>query len=797
MKQKVKILKVLSMLMLAVFLLTNIRTESLAKDKEDDTFTIEVEYGLDGITKRNVDMPINLTITNNSKDFVGTVRVIIPDPYDESNNVAYDKDITIAAGTKKDISLYVQGNNYLTSFYVQMVNDKDQKVYSEKILCNFYENGDYAVMGILSDDYTALNYFDGVSFERGYFYGRLKIAELNESNLPSTSGSLAVCNYILINNYNTSKLSDEQIEAIKQWVSSGGVLIIGTGPNYQKVFEKFDDEFISGNTGELQEENINVVYEHETEVLADLLEIDVDNSDDLAIDFNAAPLEFHEKIVGNGSVVVTNFDFGLEPFTNWTNRKDMVSDSIGLMGTGTTTNILQNGSSTSKGLTYSTQEYIDVIPDIKNPSVILYGLIFLFYVVFIGPIIYLILKAKNKREYMWIAIPISAVVFTVVIFATSIMYRVWHPYSSSVTVVNFGENVISENIYGSIQSPYAKKYNIEFSDDYTGYRPYSGDSNGYYYYDEDVKTTDKYDYVINENSDGINLDMSKKKAFTTRYFSVDKKIESSSQDISVDFEYDYSGFSGTVKNNTDYDMRSVVVIFNGKFAIIGDLGAGEVASIKADDLEVYSYSYSIYSVFEYSDEYSYKGVEKVRLRNMVSMVTDSYYAGDASTGIVFGEMIDYNQDLIATKNITEYNKAIAIRTFIGEMPYEETSYYPNILELAIASMGSYDNEGWMYDDEVEITMLLPEGSNIDKFVLMSKSDDEYSYREFALVSLYNNDTGDFDIVFEDGEIEITDIGKYISEEGYIIMRCESNVTLPDGTVSGYNIPEICVVGGVE
>ncbi len=802
MKYKIKTLKIFSVFMVVFLLLANISVESFAKDKEDDTFTIEVEYGLDGITKTNVDMPINISITNNGKDFVGVVRVIIPDSYDENNNVAYDKDITIAAGTTKDISMYVRGNSYLTSFYVQMIDDKDQALYSEKVLCNFYENGDYAVMGILSDDYTALNYFDGVSFERGYFYGKLKIVELSEKNMPSTSGSLAVCNYILIDNYNTSKLSDEQIEAIKQWVSNGGVLIFGTGANYNKVFEKFDDEFIGGNIGGLHKEDISVAYGYEDGVIADLLEIEVNNSDDLAVEFDAYPLEFHEKIVGKGSVVVTNFDFALEPFTSWKNRKDMVSSSIEMMGTSTTTSILQDGGAVANKLTYSTKEYINVIPDIKKPSVILYALLFLLYVVFIGPIMYIILKAKNKREYMWIAIPISSVVCTLVIFATSIIYRVWQPYASSVTFVEFGENVVGERIYGSIQSPYTKAYSVKFNEDYMGYRPQDTDSSYYYYYAEDVKVTDKYDYVIHENSDGIDLEFSKKKAFTTRYFSVDKKIENSSQDIVIDFEYDYSNFWGTVQNNTEYDMKNVVVVFNDKYAIIGDLAAGEFVTITADDLEGYGYAYSIYTGFVYDVDrkYSYNSKEKVELENMINMVIDNYYVNDGVNGIVFGEIVKYKQDLVETKNITEYNNAVAVRSFTGEMPYEESSYYPSILELEVEAVGSYDKEdGYMNDNEVEITCMLPEDSNINQLIMMSNLDfeSEYIYREFARVSMYNNETGDFDVLFEDGETIITDIEKYIDERRCIIMRCEANLTLPDGSITGHCIPEICAIGGEE
>ena len=223
----------------------------------------------------------------------------------------------------------------MTSFLVQITNEKDKVVYSKSIKCNVSNTSESAIFGILSDDYSGLNYIDGVSLSNNSFIGTVKILELNEENVPTDASGLGVCNYILIDNYNTSKLSDEQVKAIKQWVMQGGILIFGTGPNYEKVFEKFSDDFINGSIGDVSKQDIIVEYssldglnnnfeetteETETEgalenvVSVDMVDISVNEAYEV---YNVTtPSVISQKDVGKGAVVIAGFDFALAPIQN-------------------------------------------------------------------------------------------------------------------------------------------------------------------------------------------------------------------------------------------------------------------------------------------------------------------------------------------------------------------------------------------------------------------------------------------------------------------------------------------------
>lgn len=787
---------------LVALMVIGLGSSAYARDEKGNQFDVDVTYGLDGLSKTGAAMPVNVSVTNKGSDFQGTVRVILSSG-NESNvdNIAYDKDMIIAAGTIKDISMTVQGATYMTSFIIEILDEKGDVCYKDKVLCNTVTTGSYSVLGIITDDYSGLNYFDGVSYERGYYYGSLKIAELTEENLPDSKEALAVCNYILINNYDTSKLSDAQIDAMKQWVSEGGVLIFGTGPNSQKVFSKFNDNFVTGTIGDMSKEDINIPDSAEdNSINVDTVDISVDDANSLTTVTTSD--SFVEKTVGKGSVVVANFDFGLEPVKSWKSNKAMVANLFAAAGTETTTAILQNENTIGSSFNYSTENAVNTIPENKRPSAILYGIVFLIYIVCIGPILYIILKAMNKRELLWIMIPVLSIVFTVIVFATSLMYRVWHPFVGTVTVLDYEDGAVSTSVYGSIQSPDTGKYDVTFCDGYNGYVPYSQDN---YYINSNGSTTmtDLYAYAIKEDNNKIILNMNKGRAFASRYFTLNGGVESDGSDINLDIEYSINSFTGNITNNTGYDLTDVVIIYKGMCYIVGDMAAGTKISVETKDFSSYGYSYNIVnSLYDNKQGFSeLSSGEYSRNQNLIDMMCNNYYDCGGVEGVIFGKITNYQQDLIENKSVKEYNRAFVVKTFNSDLSEIADTIYENILrDCAIDSSAQYDVEdGWMYSDDMTVTYFFDK--SIDKLVLIDinsdiTSADEYAYTTiFADVSAYNEETGNYDSIFENGETEVDDLTPYLSEANTITLRFKSGVDIGNGYSTENRMPVISAIGG--
>ena len=795
-------------------------TNVYAKSDEEGNgdFKVEVEYGLDGVIKMNSSMPVDISVTNLGKDFSGKVQIIVQGGSSNKDNIAYEKDIILPSETTKDINMSVKGVSYMTSFLVQITNEKDKVVYSKSIKCNVSNTSESAIFGILSDDYSGLNYIDGVSLSNNSFIGTVKILELNEENVPTDASGLGVCNYILIDNYNTSKLSDEQVKAIKQWVMQGGILIFGTGPNYEKVFEKFSDDFINGSIGDVSKQDIIVEYssldglnnnfeetteETETEgalenvVSVDMVDISVNEAYEV---YNVTtPSVISQKDVGKGAVVIAGFDFALAPIQNGNFNKSLIVNLLENTGTSFSNTILQNATAVGANFDYSTQTAVNSIPDNKSPSAFLYGFIFLVYAICIGPIMYIILKKMKKREWMWVVIPALSMIFTGVILFTSVFYRVWRPFTSELAIVQLDEGIKSENVYGSIQSPFTRAYTVNFNEEYMSYSPFFEED---YYYGDEKSIANEYAYAINEGEKGISVNVNKGKAFKSYYFSAEKQSEITQEDIVVNIKADYTSFSGTVTNNTKYDLEKVVVIFNNYFAIIPTLDMGDTVTIDKNTLIYYDGSYSITTeIFGY-DQYStiFNGKDtrhNSSLNSAYEFICNSNYLYGNANGIVFGEAVGYKVDVIKGVKTKEYSLGIITKNFIPDLSSLGETCYLDISEVMVDSSGGYDSvSNYLNVDEVTMEYQFGEDDDVKQLILVDKNDytSVYQYSYYANVSAYNVNTSQFELIF-DGTDRETDLSNYIVDNRLILKYSIS--TGVDGTGYGDMIPQISAVGGEE
>ena len=82
------------------------------------------------------------------------------------------------------------------------------------------------VRGVLSDNPAELLYFNGVGIN--YSTLRTKTIEMTAATLPVTELGLDQLDVLLITDFDSGKLSGQQIEAVWEWVRKGAVLLIGT-----------------------------------------------------------------------------------------------------------------------------------------------------------------------------------------------------------------------------------------------------------------------------------------------------------------------------------------------------------------------------------------------------------------------------------------------------------------------------------------------------------------------------------------------------------------------------------------
>ena len=804
-----------------VYATSNVTTKVLQKNA---AFEVETSYGIDGLVRADYPVLIQFTITS-KENFNGVLR-IVPEVEWEMLQVAYGTEISLAAGEEKTYQLTpdtIQGNGKIR---VEILDEKNKVVYAEEQVLSSMKTDDNFSIGILSDDYTAFSYFDGLQLAVSGNEIYTEIFALNEGNFPEEKKLLSVFQYIIIDNFDTAKLNEKQYEALKGFVEDGGTLILGLGNHYQNVLHCFQDDFLTGTLGDVKKQdvtwncsqelgNMNIEtiqklmeeeksqYRDESNVSEDMSDEQVvesteeasagqttdlteDTSNDAAdeilttlyLDCVSFALDggkpFSEKFskdaafqkkYGAGKIVVLSYALSMEPLISADKRSRIANI---LIEEGVSDEYLRRLSGYNDQYHNMDERFnIGKMADAgRKPNALLYGAILVLYIVLIGPVLYLVLKKKGKRELVWIGIPIIAVVFTVVIYLTGFLYRITKPLVTTCALIELNDSSKNEEVYTTVICPKAKDYEVEFSGAYGNFsrNPYD-----YSYSVFGNESDASYKYMIMKKGDNHRMFFHNEEAFQDNSFVLEGNSENAIGSLDADLICKTTGFEGTVTNNTCYDLKEVVVSFESRLCPVGDIKKGETVTIDSTKAFVGTGNGS----FDTSRNLLNINVDK-ELANRINntMETTVVAQNQEQTGYVWGTVVSYKPDMVENSKVEQRGCAVLYDTFFTE--YEDVEggkYYSSIDHKAVAMQGDYgEYERIIYSGDVIITYYFDDSKGLSKLLMNEMPKSENSYDRLAQVYAYNLETGDYDPIFVDTDtVSEQELKKYV-KDGAMILK---------------------------
>ncbi len=737
--------------------------------KKNADFSVKTEMGLNGYATYGRALPITLTVESKS-NFEGEIRVV-PGDTDIAVKIAQGQDVILAAGEAKNISVVLPSAGSGGLYYIQIVNRDGKVIYSERDRMTLTDNGMYAKIGILSDDYSALNYFDGRSLKMGTYEGTTSILALDKDSFPESADVLALLNYIVIDNYDTAQLSDRQYSALKDWVANGGVLILGTGSNYQNVLHTFQDDFISGTFSKVHKKTLNW-EEKQTTNTGEQLEVqaaysieDVDCVD-LTLKDGRELSDFSKdgtamyKDIGGGKVVVLAYDLGMEPLAGYESREAVAIQLLTASRSDKTIDNL-NGNYYDNAA-YSCYNIAKLTDESKKPSGTLYGVILFGYVVLVGPLLYLILKLLKQREKIWIAIPVLALIFTGIIYGTSFLYRVNVPIVDTLTMISLSDDQQQERVYTNVICPKTRNYELGLNADFQSV-VYDSDNYGYSYMNSilGVRTdAGQYDLLIKNSDEGKKLLFRNEEAFNSNSFTAVRTGENEIGMITYDLNCTTTGFSGTITNHTHYDLEDAVITYENHIYIAGDIKAGETVEIDPSRIKD-SVGYGTFDQIYSGASQNQKGYRNYQVDSMM----ENYYmkVSDYRKGIIWAKIDQYQPEgYISKGDVRSSGVGVVYLTFSEDYTDVAGVYYQSIDQMVTENNGEYDpSDRSLYANETEVTYSFENYPGITRLQNVSKKN-ETADRPLAQVFAYNYETGGYDEVFADSDTISGDIfSKYV------------------------------------
>ncbi|MBO6166418.1 MAG: hypothetical protein J6O17_08655 [Eubacterium sp.] len=505
---------------------------------------------------------IDIEVYNAGKNFTGRMELQVGNSnYYGGGSLIYVAAVSLPEKSTKQVHFSVPRtvtSDYSFNVNIAIKDEKNKPVHSNVFNSPLKSANSYFNVGILSNNPDALSYLDlggqQVWIATGDFSIRHTV--LKASSLADDIFSQKI---VIIDGFDTSTLTQDEIDIIMKYVREGGVLFLGTGTNVDSL-KGFDSSFtdVTGTNG--------------TTVLS------LSNSGNKSIDVSAQSLAFNYNgytiynnfgqcgysfNYGDGAVISLFFslaDSNLQGFEK-SDLADFVS-SLYEAGYSNTNFLMDKGELLFQGGYYNYAEYMDK-PITGNVSFLVP--IIIVYIFLIGPGLYLILKKFDKREKCWIVIPGIALVFTLIIFLFSLSVAVTKMNMKSISIRKANSsNVVT---YVSGYSPKTDRWDIGFSEKY-----YTADTAGGYYYGDG-------DTYVSNSASGVNISYQPSGTFDDVAFTVFGKDDKIGDFTLQNIGANNKNVTGSLTNNTGMDLDYVMVLYNGCYTVMSDVKNGENVDI--------------------------------------------------------------------------------------------------------------------------------------------------------------------------------------------------------------------------
>src|SRR5690606_27186865 len=240
--------------------------------------------------------------------------------------------------------------------------------------------------------------------------------QLNQFSLPTEAIAWGTIDHLLIDEFSFSDLPEANRQAILQWVQQGGSLIVGSTENIEAAMGELAKE-LPLNIGK-QVQMAVPLLEKEVPVFEAAL-----NEGAEALLTQGSAVLAARKQIGAGSITQTAFSLGDSQISSQEGFAEMMK---GLLPLSISNQQYNQGQSTLEYMSYEVGNVNELFESFAVSKFWTIAIVF-FYIILIIPVLYIVLKKRDKRELAWVIIPAVAVLTSIGLFAVGAKDRIASP----------------------------------------------------------------------------------------------------------------------------------------------------------------------------------------------------------------------------------------------------------------------------------------------------------------------------------------------------------------------------------
>lgn len=531
-----------------------------------DTLQVEASVGYDGLMTYGKLMPLRIRLKNLGQDVNATVAVNIYISQTAYNR--YEMEVPLAASAEKELCIPISVGSKQETFTVE-VWENGQKICAVNTYPVQTLNPSAMLVGVLSAAPEKLSYMNMDATNDDLLRGEyFQTVPLTAESFPDTVEMLAPFGMLAVDGFDVNLLSAAQQQALASWLEEGHILLLGGGAQASVSWPAFTD--LTG----LTPVTLSTSEDITPAMLQWLGAVGVPARKEITltqatggtvlVDVDGMPLIWRSQ-AGNSVIYVTAFSLSDKVLTGWAPmhtfwQRAVIKDCYSLYQ-----RCLYPSS------TQVDDAYFAARLPLENDVDLMSAALLVIAVMALGSILaYLLLKYKDKRQWLWMILPVLACASTAGVCVLAAGSSAAQPTALFLSVLQQDEEGLTDlNTSIAVASPSRGEQLIASSSG--SIHPL--DENAYYDFSTDSRepTTMNYRYVLGENrSLGVDLGM----PWNTKYLLMDNVPVPQGQ-VTASAWMENEGIHATIVNQTELTLDEGIFLCKFGFCSVPALAPGE------------------------------------------------------------------------------------------------------------------------------------------------------------------------------------------------------------------------------
>ena len=419
----------------------------------DTGLTMNVRAGFDGLYKPGSWVPVQVTVANSGPAVEGELRITLGSAF-SGDEVVYNAPISLPTQSNKQVTLYVYLPQFTSELAVELLADNGSSLLTvpSNKLTQLGTNG--ILYGVVTSTPGDLDFLQDVTGSRL----EAAVAYLTLNDLPELPPAWNGLDVVIFHDVDTAQLSPAQLAALSAWVETGGQVVVAGGPGWQKTAVSFADTLPVTISGSESQADLPALSDFAGMPFRDpgpyLVITSSLRNGELLIHQAGLPL-LARQAQGQGAVYFLALDPSLAPLVDWDGGPALWQEVAARVA-------LPSPWAAGVRNAYAANTAVSSLPALALPSVLQLILYLLIYVVVIGPVNYIVLKRRNRRELAWITIPVTVLIFSAIAYLTGFQLKgndtIINEMSVAVGALDSGQMRV-QSLLG-LYSPRRQTYNV-------------------------------------------------------------------------------------------------------------------------------------------------------------------------------------------------------------------------------------------------------------------------------------------------------------------------------------------------